>query len=213
MIRVEKKLKDVLYRIECPSKTALGEYRLGMLDLFHSNEIAGHLKTCPLCMRDAVQLDAFMALPLVPERSPAATSMKRLPSLEEIWIYVVDLLSPPAGVLMPAAAGPAMRGQVDNMSTRVFHVDPYIISLSALKETAVRSKQDIIGDIMPTSGDLADFHDWTAYLWRSGDLLAATPLEPDSHFYFEDVQIAKDLYDLILSGPKTEIHLQNLRME
>ena len=40
MDNIERALKLILYRLECPSKMDLGEYDLGLLDIFRRNEIA-----------------------------------------------------------------------------------------------------------------------------------------------------------------------------
>lgn len=212
MDRVEEKLKDILYRRECPSTMALGEYQLRLLDLFQHNQIASHLRSCPHCGEDLAQLQAYMDLPLT-EAMPAAIEREEKRSLlEDLLIFVVDLLSPPGGIEFPAVVQPAMRGEVLGMSTRVFHIEPYVISLSAIRETAVWGEHQIIGDIIPTDDNSAGLQHWTAYLWRAGALLSTAVVDEDKHFSFEDIRIDQDYHDLILSGPQVEIHLQNLRM-
>ncbi len=208
----EEKLKDVLYRRECPSTMDLGEYQLKLLDLFQHNQIATHLKRCPRCGEDLAALQAYMNLPLTEETPAAAEHEKKRPLLEELWVYIIDLLSPPGGTELTMAAQPAMRGEVLGLSTRVFHIEPYVISLSAIRETAVWQQQQIIGDILPTNDDVDILQHWTAYLWRAGALLATAVVDEERHFSFDDIAIDQEYHDLILSGPQVEIHLQNLRM-
>ncbi len=212
MDRTEKTLKAILYRLECPSKMDLGEYDLGLLDIFRRNEIAAHTATCPLCQADLVQMRLFMALPLADEVPLKNRKEEKTQLLERIKVIVVDLLAPPAGLEIPISLQPAMRGETQDMSTRVFHVDPYVIALSAMKEPSSWQKQHIIGDIIPATDDEENFQHWTVYLWRAGKLLDTSAVDRDSHFFFEDVQFDNKPHDLILSGPKVEIHLQNLLM-
>ena len=212
MDKTEKTLKAILYRLECPSKLDLGEYDLGLLDIFRRNEVAAHTATCPLCQADLVQMRQFMALPLADETPLTVIKEEKVPLLERIKVIVVDLLTPPAGLEVPVSLQPAMRGATQDMSTRVFHIDPYVIALSSMKEPSAWQKQHIIGDIIPATDDEVNFQKWTIYLWRAGKLLATSAVDRDSHFFFEDVQVDNKPHDLILSGPKVEIHLQNLQI-
>ncbi len=212
MTSLENKLRNILYRFDCPAMMDLGEYHLGLLDLFRYNQMTAHVEGCPCCGNDLIQLRSYMTLPLASEKPALVPREEKRPLLEEVWTFVIDLLSPPAGIEFAPAMQPAMRGESDGMSTRVFHVEPYVISLSAVKETSIWSKQHIMGDIIPTSSEASDLQHWTVYLWRDGNLLATSPLDNDSHFYFDDIPVEDDLHDLILSGPQVEIHLQNLRM-
>jgi hypothetical protein len=211
MSDVETKLKGLLYRLHCPSMLELGEYDLGLLDHYRSSEIAAHATGCPLCSAGLQQMRLFMAAPdVVPQPVVATSRASRL--LEQLKIIVVDLLRPPEGVLLPAAPLPAMRGEGEGIATNVFYVDPYIISLSTIKDGAAWRRQSLVGDIIPADGASPSFQHWNVYLWRAGRLLATGKVDDDSHFLLRDVQVADELHDLILSGPHIEIHLENLRM-
>ena len=190
----------------------LGEYDLGFLDLFRRNGIALHLESCPLCQADLAQIQQFMALPLDEEMALETRKEEKPSLLEQFKIIVIDLLSPPPGIEMPGQLQPAMRGQQEQISTRVFHIDPYVIALTSMKDISSWQKQHVIGDITQTREEEENFQNWTIYLWRAGKLLDTSPVDQDSHFIFEDVQVDKEPHDLILSGPKVEILLQNLQM-
>jgi hypothetical protein len=211
MTDAENKLKSLLYRFQCPSTMELGEYELGLLDQFRGRQIETHMMECPRCQADLVQMTQFMAEPM-PVLQPMEREVERLSFLEQVKVMIVDLLKPPAGVLLPASPQLALRGDGSGISTSVYHVDPYVISLSSIKDDAALRRRNIVGDILATDGDEPSFQHWTVYLWREGQLLATGPVEDDSHFILQDIQEADDLHDLILSGPRVEIHLQNLRM-
>ena len=47
MDMIEKYLKAILFRSDCPSKMDLGEYEMGFLSSQRRDEIASHLNDCP----------------------------------------------------------------------------------------------------------------------------------------------------------------------
>jgi hypothetical protein len=109
---------------------------------------------------------------------------------------------------------PVFRG-ADANTTQVIEADEYLVSLSTIGENGAGPIQQMIGDIMPLIDDIDDqqgFETWTADLWHSGQLLASTTVAADSHFIFEDIYADNKAYELILSGPSVEIHLQNLHI-
>jgi len=209
---IENKLKAIMYRHDCPSKMDLGEYDLGILISPRREEITLHAVTCPLCQADLVQIRQFMAISPIDEPPVKLKKEAKLPLIEKIKIVVVDLVSPPANLQISTSLQPAMRGEENDMLTRVFQIESYIIALSLMKDLSSWQKQQIIGDISPASGSEENFRNWTIYLWRAGKLLATSPVDRDSHFFFEDIQVENKPHELILSGPEVQIHLQNLQM-
>ena len=212
MDKLEKKLKALLFRSDCPSKMDLGEYELGILGTLRRDELATHLTACPHCQYDLVQMRQFMADPAVGiELAPGKTEQNS-PLLDRIKVIVVDLLSLPAALQGPAAFQPVFRGAEKEMRTSVVEADEYIVALTAQDDEAAKAKRHIIGDITALIDDDETFENWTANLWSSGRLLASTPIASDSHFIFEDVRLDERPHDLILSSPNVEIHLQNLQI-
>jgi hypothetical protein len=187
----------------------LGEYDLGVLDPNRRAQISTHLAACPHCQFDLQQIRQFMALPAIGVEAELAVVEEHVPFLERIKVIVVDLISAPEAFAQGPQFQPVFRGAAED-TTRVVEADEYVISLTAVADDSAQSKQDMIGDIIPLLDDEEDFHDWTANLWRSGELLATTPVGADSHFIFEDVALEGKAHELILSGPSVEIHLQNL---
>ena len=154
----------------------------------------------------------FMTLPAIGIETVRERAEQKTRLLERIKVIVVDLLIPPAGMQGSLAMQPVMRGAESEMRTKVIQADAYIVALSAQDNKSPKPHGHIVGDITPLADDDETFQDWTADLWRSGQLLASTPVADDSHFIFEDVQFEKQPHDLILSSPTVEIHLQNLQM-
>ncbi len=213
MNSMDKKLKSTLYRLDCPSDLELGEFEMGFLEATgRGEEIFSHTAHCPHCLADLAQIRQYMALPLVDDSLIRSSRAKKTPFLEKVKVIFVDLLSPPQDLFSNVSFQPAMRGIQESMDTRVFQVDSYVIALSAVKNLSSWQKQQIIGDISPMMDEGESFQKWSAFLWRDGKLLATTPIGDDSHFIFDDIQFANMPHELILSGPKVEIHLQNLHM-
>lgn len=210
---IEQTLKSALFRLDCPSNLNLGEYVLGVLDSSQlSLQIEEHTTKCPHCIADMAQIQRYMDLPLVHGSLIPDVEEEEQSLLDKVRVIIVDLLAPPQGLFVNPAMQPALRGARGDLATQVFQVESYIIALSAIKNASSWNKQQIIGDISPVWGNIEDFHHWSAYLWRNGKLLATTPLDRDSHFIFNELSLENEPHELILSGPKVEIHLQNIKM-
>lgn len=214
MRSIEEKLKSILFRSDCPSNMDLGEYELGILDPPRRDEIASHLVACPYCQFDLQEIRQFMAVPAVGVEARLANAEEKMPLLERIKVIIVNLTTPPESLYGSGAMQPVFRG-AEADTTQVVEADEYLVSLSTVGENGSGPVQQIIGDIMPLVDDIDDqdgFGTWTADLWRSGQLLASTTVAADSHFTFEGIQTDNKAYELILSGPSVEIHLQNLHI-
>ena len=147
---IENKLKSTLYRLDCPSELELGEYDMGLLDdSLRGDEIAVHMSLCPHCVADLAQIQQYMALPLVDDQLAKSTAEKQMSFLEKVRVIIIDLLSPSADLYLHSPFQPALRGVQEDMATRVFQVDSYVIALSAVKNRTSWQKQQIIGDISP----------------------------------------------------------------
>lgn len=211
MNSVEMKLNAILFRKDCPSKMELGEYALDLVDPPRWHEIAVHEAKCVHCQADLVQIRQFMDMPMAGELAVPATATQGNSIIERIKVVVYDLLAPPEfGSPMPSWQ-PAFRGEED-IYTRVVHAEPYVIALSMMKDLSSWQKQKLIGDISRDTEAQENFVNWKAYLWQEGKLLATSHVDRDSHFYFDNIEFKAQPHELILSGPKVEILLQNLQM-
>ena len=73
--RMEHILRKRLYRCDCPSPHALGEYQLGLLDLSAAEQITTHLEHCIHCTRELATGEAFLRQPSCPiEQAPEHVS-------------------------------------------------------------------------------------------------------------------------------------------
>lgn len=205
---IEKKLKAALFRHLCPTQMELGEYELDLLEPRRRQEIASHIAVCVHCSGDLAQIREFLTLDdPQPHRRPETPSL-----MERARIFVVNLLSPPSDVLVPATVQLALRGEEDEMKTVTYRVGPYLVALSFQKDPTQLDSHYLLGDVHPVDEDEPDWQDWHAHLWRSDTPVASVALDRDGQFSFSDLLVTDVPYELILSGPETEIYLQNLRL-
>ena len=210
MDTIEKILKKVLFRHLCPTPIELGEYELGLLDAPRHEQIHSHIGHCVHCRQDLVRMLKFMAMPLV-QKNGRGNLTAETPSLaERAKIFVVNLLSPPPNILVSPTLEPAWRGEKDDMQTQVYHIGSYLVALSYQRDPTRLNKHYLLGDISLVDEDTVTFEEWQAHLWRANRLLATIALDIDGHFNFIGSTIDDAVYELILSGPEAEIHLENL---
>jgi hypothetical protein len=210
----EKKLKAILFRRFCPTELELGEFELELLDKPRQDEIASHIANCPHCQKDLEQIRQATSLSLIEEQQtdqlPEGT-----PSLtQRAKVFVVNLLSPPPGALMPSSLQVAVRGQDDEMETQVIQAGTYMVALSLERDTMQLDTYNLIGDIsvLEETGESANLADWQAFLWQDDVLLQTVSLQDASDFVFTGIRTSDRPYELIISGPAAEIHLQGLQI-
>lgn len=210
----EKKLKAILFRRFCPTELELGEFELELLDKPRQGEIASHIAYCPHCQKDLEQIRQATSLSLIEEQQtdqlPEGT-----PSLtQRAKVFIVNLLSPPSGALMPSSLQVAVRGQDDEMETQVIQVGTYMVALSLERDTTQLDTYNLIGDIsvLEETEESANLADWQAFLWKDDVLLQTVSLQDASDFVFTGIRTSDRPYELIISGPTAEIHLQGLQI-
>jgi hypothetical protein len=57
---LQNSLRKQLYRVTCPTPVELGDYHLGLLSAPQVLVVAQHLRECPLCRREVVELESFL---------------------------------------------------------------------------------------------------------------------------------------------------------
>jgi anti-sigma factor RsiW len=114
--RTDRRLRQVLYRADCPSTQTLGEYELGLLTPTQRQEVAAHALDCPRCADELKALRDFMAGDLV-EADDLSSVTRRLRQL--------------VATLVPSTASPAfagLRGATDQL-TQVYRTDAMSITV------------------------------------------------------------------------------------
>lgn len=199
---IDQQLQSHLFRFDCPDPLSLGEYHFGLLDAVSRRSVQGHLSLCPLCRREVAQLAGF----LTQTADPLPQGEARQSLLERIKVFVVDILAPSSGDLLPNAAFRDSDEQMfDQTQFRVHRAGQYLVSLS-LKNQG-NGQQTIVGDIANVNDPADGFTDWAYHFWQEGMLKQVSPLDETGTFILESTNT--DPFELILTGPEIEIHLQH----
>jgi len=197
LAQLQGHLTRQLYRIDCPSPLDLGQYHLGVLPDEQAAQVSGHLTQCPHCRREIAQLRDYMdGLAGDVEFSP----------LERVRIWIAELVGggqkapgPRAQLLAPAFAG--VRGE--EQGPRLYQAGPAQVAIEIQTDTEqpdLKMALGLVTNVAP--GELK------ACLWRDDVRVAEVTVDELGNFVLPGLIPAR--YELILSGPEVEIHIQNL---
>lgn len=101
--QLESALRAGLWRWECPSPQALGDYHLQLLHTDQRAAVARHLDTCPHCAAELADLRAFLAAGPAPAARPRPFRLPRLPRPGELVAALVP--QTPVMALRGSSAG------------------------------------------------------------------------------------------------------------
>lgn len=162
----ETKLSGALYRWDCPTPSALGDYHLGLLSADESQRVLRHVEGCPHCAAELAALRIFLAAREPnPAPRPGAGQQSRPErrSLGRRLREAVASLAPasPQGALRGLGSGPVV---LRTASTTIF--------LEAQPDTAGPALvgQLIADQIEQWAGSLVEMH-------QKGSIQATTTLD------------------------------------
>ncbi len=126
MDSMEDKLRQALYRHDCPDPLRLGEYHLDLLPPPDRQSIAEHLGFCPHCRLEVARLAGFLTATRETPGRPDEPSL-----LEKVQVFLVDLLAPTGGdAPRPAALRTAGDPLQDQTQFRVHRLGDYLVSIT-----------------------------------------------------------------------------------
>lgn len=191
MKNIEKRLAAQLYRVTCPTADQLGEYHLHMMTGNQAAAIKQHLNDCPHCRAELAQLQTYLAN-LAPDVEHS------LSQRVQIWIarLVPDGMS--GGGLQPALA---LRGQ-DN-GPLMYEAGDAQLTLEVQDDPQKAGARTILGLLIG-----AETVETAVHLWQEAQKVAQVPVDEFGNFVFAG--LSPGTYELIVSGPDFEIHLQEL---
>ncbi|MGD8626450.1 MAG: hypothetical protein PVJ34_18065 [Anaerolineae bacterium] len=193
-----------LYRHTCPPAMELGEYRLDMLARDRAESVHDHLAACPHCTREIAQLEAYLD-DLAPDLEVGFLERIR----ERVRVVIARLIgqgggNDPLGVpaLAPVYAG--LRGQEENV--HLYEAEEMSVAIEIQDDADQPGRKAILGLALgPESpGGLA-------FLWKMQRRITVVPVDDLGNFVIPDLDAGS--YELILSGPMVEIHIQELQVE
>ena len=199
LARLQNRVTAQLYRITCPPPAELGEYYLDMMPRDQAASVAQHLAQCPHCSRELAQLKDYLG---------ELTSDLEFSPLERVRVLVARLvrgrwetgpLAAPA--LAPAYAG--IRGEEEG--PYVYQTDDVEVVIDVQDDTEQQDRKVLLGLVtgMDTRG-------LKAHLWQVDQLVTTASVDDLGNFVIP--HLAPASYELILSGPEVEIHLQTLEI-
>jgi len=193
MAGTEDKLTAILYRLTCPDSAELGEYHFGIVAGERSRQIKRHLGSCPHCRRELVQLQSYLT-ELAPELEIS------LAGRVKIWIA---RLVPDGGWGNGSAPMPAFAVRGGENGPLIYQAGDAQLTIEVQDDLEKPGHRSILGLVF--GADLADMQ---AYLWQESKGVAAVDVDELGNFIISG--LAPGVYELILSGPAVEIHVQEL---
>lgn len=198
---LQERLTAQLYRIACPSPIELGQHHLNILSGNQAAAVAQHLAECPHCARELAQLQTFLD-EVAPSLEPGLPEQVR----ERVRVLVARLVSggkkgnrTRSPALVPAYAG--LRGE--ETGPYLYQADDIQIAIEIQDDA--QNRKVLLG--LLTGADSGGLQ---AHLWQAGQLITTVAVDELGNFVLPDLRSGR--YDLILSGPGTEIHIQDLEI-
>jgi hypothetical protein len=203
LAHLQNRMTAELYRIECPPSIELGEFYLGLLSGGQAAAIAQHLSTCPHCTREGAQLEQYLA-----ELARAHDSMPLQRIKDRVKTVVAQLIQG-AGALdgwetpSPTPAFATVRGE--QQAPQLYQAEEVQVVIGLQEDAARPGHKVVLGLVMGM-----DLGDVEAHVWQSSRLILTTQVDDLGNFVISD--LAPGRYELILSGPEIEIHIQDLEI-
>lgn len=204
LAQLQSRLTAELYRLACPSTVELGEYHLGVLLPEQAEAVAHHVAECPHCSRELAQLEDYLA-ELAPALEPGPLERAR----EQIRVLIARLLDRNSGTrpfgqpaMVPAYAG--LRG--DEEEPLIFQAEDVQVVIQIQQDAERPERKTILGLVV----GLGENRELEAHLWQAGQRVTVAAVDELGNFVMSDV--VSGSYELILSGPEMEIHVQALEI-
>lgn len=202
LARWQGRLTAHLYRFSCPTPLELGEYHLDLLDGDQAAAVTRHLEDCPRCSREVAQLKGYLGK-LAPSLEPSPLEQVK----ERARVLIARLVSGGGGgligrpALAPAHAG--LRGQ--EAEPYLYEADEFQIAIQVRDDAEQPGRKAILGLAMGSepSGGLA-------VVWQAHRRVTVVRVDELGNFVIPDLDPGS--YELILSGPHVEVHIQDLKI-
>jgi hypothetical protein len=198
---LEDRLTTQLYRIDCPSPSDLGEFHLGMLPAAQAEAVRRHLGECPHCWREIAQLESYLT-DLAPTLEPGPLEHV----VERVRVWVARLVG--RGPLGQPALSPAfasVRG--GEQEPLIYEAGEVQVIIEIQEDVDQPDYRTILGLVI----GLTPSQELKAHLWTAEQRLATVPVDELGNFILPNVRCGR--YELMLSGPEIDIHIQDLEIE
>lgn len=194
MTDFEKQLIGILFRHNCPDVLELGEYEQNLLTDTRRQEISEHLHSCHYCSREIAGLNNYLQQVSSTLEPDLIEQVK-----DKVQVWIARLI--PEGGLKKVTPAINLRGGSQNM--QLFEAGGALVSLE-VQETG-QGRKTILGLLLGLEGE-----GYQAHLWQAGHQLGSTEVDDLSNFVLADLTPGE--YELIVSSPHKEIHVQSVKV-
>jgi hypothetical protein len=200
MNRLQGRLTARLYHVTCPSPAALGEYHLGILPPERAAAVAHHLEECGSCAQEVAQLQDY-SIDLIPTLELAPLEQAR----ERVNVLVARLANgaPGGGVPGQPTYGGVRR---EDEASYLYEAADIQIVIEIRDDATQPDRKTVLGLVVGV-----DPGEVKAYLWQAEACIAIIPIDELGSFAIPNLEPGS--YELIVSGPQIEVHVQELWVE
>lgn len=203
LARLQATLSARLFRSDCPSSLALGNYHLGLLSAAEAAPIARHVADCPYCRQELDQLQRFLAQDALVGAEVFAALQRRTKQVAARLVggarAVGDRLAS-AGSLAPALTG--LRGEFAEPLRYV--TDDLQITLDVQPDPDQPDHRALIGLVL----GLPPAAQAEVALWQEDRPVARTAVDELGNFVL--AAVPQGVFDLWLTTPDLEVQVQGL---
>lgn len=195
LAHLQDQLTARLYRISCPSSLELGDYQLGLLSTAQAVAIAQHVNECPHCKREVSVLREYLNGEIEPDLQ--ASLVKR------VKVMIARLVRDGQGWGQPSPV-PGMVGiRGGDEGPRIYQVDGVQLALEIQDDAGSPGRKVVLG--LVTGLDSTGLR---VTLRQADQIVATTSVDNVGNFAF--AQLNRGHYQLILTRPEVEIHVESL---
>lgn len=199
LARLQDRLTARLYRFNCPSPEELGEYQLGVLPRGQVAAVASHLADCLHCTREIAQLEEYL---------DELTPDLEFSTLERIQVLVAQFVGKGRGTtslesMAPAPAVVGLRGE--EQGPQLYQAGDVQIVIEVQDDAERQDRSVLLGLVTGV-----DTHELKVHLWQADQPVTTASVEDIGTFVIPN--LAPGSYELMLSGPEVEIHIQALEI-
>ena len=192
---LQKSLRKQLYRVDCPTPMELGDYFLDYLPDRQELVIAQHLRECVSCRREVAYLEEYLEDPV---RQPGL--------LMSVKVLVARLVGGKGSdqeredsSSLPAFAG--LRGEEDEPF--IYQADHVRIVIEVQDDVEQMGLKSLLGLVTGL-----ETNEFTIQVSQGDQVIATTSVDEIGNFIIS--HLTPSHYQLVLSGPNMEIHIQSL---
>lgn len=195
---LQGRLTTRLYRVTCPPTVELGEYHLGLLPSEQAASVAQHLAECPRCSHEVAQLEDYLD-----ELAPALEPSPLVEMKERVKVFVARLVQGGQETQSPLTPAPVgVRGEAAGLY--IYQAGDVEITIEVQDDAEHPGHKVILGLIT----GLQDAQALEVHVWRGDERVTTEAVDDLGNFIVPNLPPTD--YELILSTPETEIHIQDL---